>query len=1118
MSTNRSSEETSIYIIDRDYRLVHFNHALKRRFKDVHCGDVCYEKLCGEDRPCQGCPLNQDSDGAVMFYNKAIQQWVEVSSGNMDWPGLGPCRVILVREINEGNKNLFYNLTSISAYDELFELNFTRDSYKILYHQEGKYVIPAPEGTLSSMVQEVSEHMIHPEDARRFLEFWEPGRIASCLWDQHGSHILKGEFRKRKVDGTWCWVVQIVVPILSGAKDEDIVMCFIQDIDEQKRREESLALGNKETEKGTDPITGLCRRPVFFRQSDAFLKHVNNPEDYCLMAIDIEHFKLFNDWYGQEAGDRLLAMIGELLNKTQSEEGGLAGYMGGDDFVILLPDTPAVLRKLQEEITRYMKEQGGTAGFLPAFGIYGIDGGGLAVSNMYDMAVIALSSVKGNYAQRVSRYDSRMKQKLEEDHRLLSEIQRALEHGEITFYAQPKCNMRTGKIVGLESLVRWNHPERGLIAPGVFIPLLENNGLVTKLDLYVWEEVCKNVRKWIDSGRKPVPISVNVSRMDIYTLNVTHVFQELISRYSLDPRLIEIEITESAYVEEYKVITAVVEELRSAGFTVLMDDFGSGYSSLNMLKDVNVDVLKIDMKFLDMDHESVDKGLGILEAITRMANIVGIRMIAEGVESKEQMELLQDMGCTYGQGYYFYHPMPIEVFEQILSDEANIDFRGIKARQIERIRLQELMSGDMVSDAMMNNILGAVAFYDLYDGRLELLRVNEQYCSVTRTTGMDLEEVRKTILDTIFEDDRDQVMEIFSRARQNPIKGAEGDLRSRRAHGTSMWMHLRVFFLREQDGHWLYYGAISDISQQKQREQQLEASQRALSSAVHISEKDESFMTLTEENRRAAAAIFAQMTPGGMIGGYCEEGFPLYFANHEMVKLLGYETFEELSEAIRGKVVNTIHPDDRQRVAADIGPRYYTGLEYTTTYRMPKKDGTWFWTLDKGRVIEAEDGRLAIISACTDISESMEAQRLLRERNSALVRENAELNILNNDMPGGYHRCARTKDFDFTYISRRFLEISGYSRQQIKDLFDNKFINMIHPQDRGRVTGEVDCLTGRDSCGIMVYRMQSPRGYIWIVDQTNYLIYENREYLQGVVTELSELQKIVDSIQPIKLQ
>ena len=184
---------------------------------------------------------------------------------------------------------------------------------------------------------------------------------------------------------------------------------------------------------------------------------------------------------------------------------------------------------------------------------------------------------------------------------------------------------------------------------------------------------------------------------------------------------------------------------------------------------------------------------------------------------------------------------------------------------------------------------------------------------------------------------------------------------------------------------------------------------------------------------------------------------------------------------------------------------------------MPKKDGTWFWTLAKGRVIEAEDGRLAIISACTDISESMEAQRLLRERNSALARENAELNILNNDMPGGYHRCARTKDFDFTYISSRFLEIFGYSRQQIKDLFDNKFINMIHPEDRRRVTGEVDCLACQVSCGIMVYRMQSSRGYIWIMDQTNYLIYEDREYLQGVVTDLSELQRIMDSTKSIKL-
>ena len=211
-----------------------------------------------------------------------------------------------------------------------------------------------------------------------------------------------------------------------------------------------------------------------------------------------------------------------------------------------------------------------------------------------------------------------------------------------------------------------------------------------------------------------------------------------------------------------------------------------------------------------------------------------------------------------------------------------------------------------------------------------------------------------------------------------------------------MWMHLRVFFLREQDGRRLFYGAVSDISEQRHRERMLEASQRALSAVVHISGKDGSFMQLAEENRRVAASIFAQMTPGGMIGGYCEEGFPLYFANHEMVRLLGYDTFEELADAIGYQVINTIHPDDRMRVGQDIGPEYYAGLEYTTIYRMQKKDGSWFWTLDKGRVIEAEDGRLAIVSACTDISETMEAQRLLMESNSNLKQRNEELNFLNN--------------------------------------------------------------------------------------------------------------------------
>ncbi len=173
-------------------------------------------------------------------------------------------------------------------------------------------------------------------------------------------------------------------------------------------------------------------------------------------------------------------------------------------------------------------------------------------------------------------------------------------------------------------------------------------------------------------------------------------------------------------------------------------------------------------------------------------------------------------------------------------------------------------------------------------------------------------------------------------------------------------------------------------------------------------------MKLTEENRKTAASIFSQMTPGGMIGGYCEEGFPLYFANNEMVSLLGYDSYEELSEGIHGMVANTIHPEDLDRVKMELSNHYYPGMEYTVSYRMPKKDGTWFWTLDKGRVIETDDGRLAIVSACTDITEIIKSLEQLRASNETLLRKNEELHFLNNNMPGGYHRCARTPVLTFS--------------------------------------------------------------------------------------------------------
>ena len=573
------------------------------------------------------------------------------------------------------------------------------------------------------------------------------------------------------------------------------------------------------TEK--NKLTGLFARNPFFTQTETFLR-VNETAagKYCLVAIDIEHFKLFNEWYGQVAGDKLLREIGAHLNKMRQEFGGIAGYMGGDDFVIVLPNDEKVLENLKCRITGFVRAYGGHTGFLPAFGFYVIDDISLSASQMYDRAILAQETVKGNYAVRCAYYSSDMKTRLENNHVLLAEVQAGLERDEFIYYLQPKCNLNTGKIVGLESLVRWKHPEKGIVAPGYFIPVMESNGLITELDMKVWEQVCQTLQDWIKSGHKVIPISVNVSSVDIYAIDVVEHFKNLVRKYGLPPEYVELEITESAYVEEYKVITGVAEALRNAGFTVLMDDFGSGYSSLNMLKDVNVDVLKIDMKFLKMDENTMDKGMGILEAVTRMANIMGLRMIAEGVETEDQINYLLNMGCIYGQGYFFYKPLPVEEIKILLNDENNVDYRGIQARKIEHVRFKDLFQSELASDSILNNILGPIAIYDVYCDNVELLQVNDKYCLLVGQDPVDLAE-NVQVMEAIHPEDRKKMQNIFQRSFQRLAEGAEGTVRRRREDGQYIWINIKAFFLREQDGHKMFYGAVRDVSEEMNQFQKL---------------------------------------------------------------------------------------------------------------------------------------------------------------------------------------------------------------------------------------------------------------------------------------------------------
>lgn len=248
----------------------------------------------------------------------------------------------------------------------------------------------------------------------------------------------------------------------------------------------------------------------------------------------------------------------------------------------------------------------------------------------------------------------------------LDDINQAFDNNEFCFYLQPKCNAETGAIVGAEALVRWNHPEYGLVSPGEFIPLLERESMVTRFDLFIWRSVCEMLSRWDGEGRNLVPVSVNVSMTDIEAIDVARVLGDLLDRFSIDARLLQVEITESAIAHNMDVVEEIIRDLHARGIAVLMDDFGSAYSSLNMLKDINVDAIKLDMKFVDLNADNAAKGLKIIESVIDMAYQLRLSIIAEGAQTAEQVSKLRELGCMYIQGYYFYRPLTVGKMEDLL--------------------------------------------------------------------------------------------------------------------------------------------------------------------------------------------------------------------------------------------------------------------------------------------------------------------------------------------------------------------------------------------------------------------------------------------------------------------
>ena len=731
-------------------------------------------------------------------------KWYWVSAFIVPLCGHDSCRtdkgILLVRDISEQREeeqrrriSEQYDHALRNIYDELYELNITQDSYRIVYHVKGKYVTPPEQGRLSECIDLVSRNMLFPEDRTRFLEFFNLDALRQNF--AAGREYLIGEFRKLWHDQKYHWASITMFPVAQPDGGDEIYLAFIMDIGDKKQAEEvaqqnillerqrldderyrtiveqtdtlvfewnletdtryispeivarfagnydhrdlmhvwredlvihpddlplltaflkdsriqrytemtarfrkrdgvyiwcKAALtclhddkGNPKRYIGTlndvdsatrsvlalkyraefDLLTDLYNMHTFYSQA-AQAVHAYPERRYSIVRMDIDRFKVINDLYGLKEGDKLLIAIADLLREKMAGTHSVYGRLGGDVFCLCVDYSRERILALIKELTDRLADYPLPYKVVPSFGICEVDNIDTPINVLCDWANLALKTIKGNYLNSYAFYDGKLRERILEEKKIENQMHDALLQGQFVLYLQPKVHIPTSRIIGSEGLVRWIHPTEGLMPPDRFIPLFEKNGFIIRLDEYIWEQACITLRRWIDHGLTPTPISVNMSRMHIHDPRLREKLLDLMRRYELPPHLLELELTESAFLENESGLFESMKALQAFGFQFSMDDFGSGYSSLNMLKSMPVDFIKIDRGFLN-EVVTTERGKTVIRFSISLAREMSIKVIAEGVETEEQAAFLLQAGCAYAQGYFYSRPLPIPQFEAL---------------------------------------------------------------------------------------------------------------------------------------------------------------------------------------------------------------------------------------------------------------------------------------------------------------------------------------------------------------------------------------------------------------------------------------------------------------------
>ncbi len=650
------------------------------------------------------------------------------------------------------------------------------------------------------------------EDAEEWQEIID--RIAKSA----DSEVCFEEYFMRNKENRWKWYrIGFISPMMC-----ECIEITISDIEEMGK---STRITQAEE---YDQLTGLFNMHGF---SERVERMTGGDEQgvkdgkYALVCFDVVRFKAINDLFGTREGDRLLQYIATVTCKMFPE--AIVARPGYDHYLVF---TSVVGCELEERIERLLTNIGqfGLSFEITCnVGIYVTNEVGLPAEAMVNRAILAQDFIKGSYTQSYHYYTEELRDKMLGEQEIAGIMGSALAQKQFVVFYQPQYNHSTGMLVGAEALVRWMHPERGIISPGVFIPIFEKNGFITKLDMYVFEQVCSFIRSCMDRGYAVVPISTNFSRHDIYQPDFVEKLEEIRSRYDVPSKYLRVEMTESAVVGSNRHVNDIIKKLHQFGYVVEMDDFGSGYSSLNVLKDVELDVIKLDMLFLVDDSEN-NRGGTIVSAVIRMAKWLDVPVIAEGVETIEQADFLKSIGCDYIQGYLYAKPMPQEAYEELINKSA-VGATVPQMKLIDTLNACDFWDPNSQETLIFSNYVGGAAIFDYHDNQVEILRVNKKYLQEMGMNNSERDIIESDPMAVFDELNAKVYMDMLERAIET---GEEQECETWRTVRSSccgeeyVCIRSNVRMVGKSDDNYLFYAMIRNITAEKNRYAQISDSER----------------------------------------------------------------------------------------------------------------------------------------------------------------------------------------------------------------------------------------------------------------------------------------------------